>query len=59
MNILLVNGYQKHDFCKGELNFSLYNIFLNKLRHHHNVQLSSVESLEEVYNVEISLKLLN
>ena len=32
MNILLVNGYQKHDFCKGELNFSLYNIFLNKLR---------------------------
>ncbi len=26
MKILLVNGYQKHDFCKGELNFSLYNI---------------------------------
>ena len=24
MKILLVNGYQKHDFCKGELNFSLY-----------------------------------
>lgn len=46
MNILLVNGYQKHDFCKGDLNFSLYNIFLNKLRHHHNVQLSSVESYD-------------
>ncbi len=48
MNILLVNGYQKHDFCKGELNFSLYNIFLNKLRHHHNIQLSSVESYDVI-----------
>ncbi|KAA9254843.1 flavodoxin family protein, partial [Streptococcus anginosus] len=25
MKILLVNGYQKHEFCKGKLNFSLYN----------------------------------
>ena len=47
MKILLVNGYQKHDFCKGELNFSLYNIMLDKLRHNHDVQLSSVEN----YNV--------
>ena len=47
MKILLVNGYQKHDFCKGELNFSLYNIMLDKLRHNHDVQLSSVED----YNV--------
>lgn len=47
MKILLVNGYQKHDFCKGELNFSLYNIMLDKLRHNHDVQLSSVEN----YNI--------
>ena len=47
MRILLINGYQKHDFCKGELNFSLYNIMLENLRHKHDVQLSSVED----YNV--------
>ena len=38
MKILLVNGYQKHEFCKGKLNFSLYNIMLDKLRHNHDVQ---------------------
>ncbi len=32
MKILLINGYQKHDFCKGELNFSLYNVMLENLR---------------------------
>ena len=44
MKILLINGYQKkHDFCKGELNFSLYNVMLENLRHKHDIQLSSVE----------------
>ncbi|MGT2846770.1 NAD(P)H-dependent oxidoreductase [Streptococcus massiliensis] len=47
MNILIINGYQSHPFCKGELNFSLLNIMLNKLRKQHQVQLSSVED----YNV--------
>lgn len=47
MNILLINGYQKHGFSKGDLNFSLFNIILNKLKNRYNVQLSTVEN----YNV--------
>lgn len=47
MNILLISGYQSHDFCKGELNFSLFNIMLNHLRQNHQVQVSSVEN----YNI--------
>ena len=47
MKILLINGYQKHDFCKGDLNSSLHNIMLNFLRHKNDLKLSSVEN----YNV--------
>ncbi|EJR82275.1 MULTISPECIES: NAD(P)H-dependent oxidoreductase [Bacillus] len=47
MNILIINGYQKHDFSKGDLNFSLVNVYLNHLRSKHNIQLSSVMN----YNV--------
>jgi modulator of drug activity B len=47
MRILLVNGYQKHDFSKGELNFSLYNLILNELRHNYSIKVSDVEN----YNV--------
>lgn len=48
MKILIINGYQKHEFSKGELNFSLFNVMLNKLReNNHDIQISSVEN----YNV--------
>lgn len=47
MNILMVNGYQKHEFSRGELNFSLYNIMLNELRERNNIRVSSIED----YNI--------
>ncbi len=44
----LINQSIPIDFCKGELNFSLYNVVLENLRHKHDIQLSSVEDYNAI-----------
>ncbi len=43
MNILIINGYQKHEFSKGELNTALANKYYNKLRLSNDIQFSTLE----------------
>lgn len=48
MNILLVNGYQKHIDSHGLLNKTLFDTFFNYLRKNHNIQISSVENYNPI-----------
>ena len=43
MKILIINGYQKHEFSDGKLNTSLSNYFYKKLKDYHKIRFTTLE----------------
>lgn len=48
MNILLINGYERHIDSNGRLNQKLYNNFLNQVRTNNDIRVSSVTEYNRI-----------